>query len=106
MFAEDVVFNIGDGKTMPRETFLQAVHGLRSMPSSERVVEVFDFRDEGDEVWFHMYTRMPDAETGEPIERDVNSMWHFNAEGLVVETGSQQPDGGQDDSAALFRSWA
>jgi hypothetical protein len=104
LFAEDAVFNIGDGKTMPRETFMQAVGNLRSMPPSERVVEVSDFREEGDTVWFRLRTRMPDADTGEPIETDRESVFRFNADGMVVETGSPASQADQDDLDATFRS--
>jgi hypothetical protein len=104
LFAVDAVFNLGGGKTMPRETFVQAVSGLRSVPSSERVVEVSDFREEGDEVWFRLRTRMPDADTGEPVETDRDSVFRFNADGMVVETGSPASQADQDAIDATFRS--
>ena len=104
LFTEDVVFNVGEDKVIPREAFMQAAQGLRSMPASARVVEVSDFREEGDQVMFRMYTRMPNAETGEPMEIDSNSVWRFNAEGMVVETRPVSSNMNPDDIDTAFRS--
>ena len=92
LFAEDAVSHMGEGKTATRETVARAAHALRQSPKQKRAIEVSDFQEEGDLLSFRTRTRFRNAETGELVDLQVDTVWRFNAEGKVIESRSKQAD--------------
>ena len=92
LFAEDAVYDMGEGKAATRETVVRAAEALRQSPKHERAIEVSGFQEEGDLLSFRMRTRFRNADTGELVDLQVDNVWRFNAEGKVIESRPKQAD--------------
>lgn len=92
MFAPDAVYRMPDGSEVAWEALVQAAHGIRNTPASERMVEVTDFVEEGDVVRFRMRVRAQDLQNGGIREFETYNKWRFNADGMVVEALPEQAE--------------
>jgi hypothetical protein len=90
LFAEDVVYHLGEGKTLAREDIAPSAAMIRQTPKSERITAVSNFDEDGDLVTFHMHVRFRNPETGELDEMESDHVWRFNGEGKVAEVRMNQ----------------
>ncbi len=79
---------MANGNTATLEDIARSAAMLRQIPRNERIVEVSDFKEEGDTVAFHSFVRFRNPETGELSELDSDVVWRFNGQGRVVESRS------------------
>ncbi|HSR34377.1 MAG TPA: nuclear transport factor 2 family protein [Anaerolineae bacterium] len=88
LFAKDAIIQLDNGDTVTIEDIARSAARLRQIPKSERILEVSDFKEEGDTVSFHSFVRFPNPATGELSESDSDVVWRFNDQGEVVESKS------------------
>jgi predicted SnoaL-like aldol condensation-catalyzing enzyme len=99
LFAEDVVYHLGEGRTVSREALARSAAVIRQTPKSERITEISDLNEQGDVVTLHMHVRFRNPETGQLDEMESDHVWRFNAESKVVEVKMNQGD----EAARIFR---
>jgi hypothetical protein len=88
LFAEDAIIQLTDGSTVALEDIARTAAMLRKLPTSERIMETSDFKEEGDTVAFHSYVRFRHPETGKWNEMHSDVVWRFNGQGRIVESKS------------------
>jgi hypothetical protein len=99
LFAEDVVYHLGEGRTVSREALARSAAVIRQTPKSERITEISDLSEEGEIVTLHMHVRFRNPETGQFDEMESDHVWRFNGQGKVAEVKMNQGD----EAARIFR---
>ena len=92
LFEEDLKYFMGNGKMGSREMLAKAATTLRSVPKSERIVEVSNIVENGNRLNFHLRIRYRNPKSGEIEESHTDSEWVFGKNGKVAEVRPKQTE--------------
>lgn len=84
LFADDLIMDLGEGKTGGIEMILTGAKTMRQTPKAGRVVELSDFQEDGNTVTYRNYHKASHPETGELMETNSEITVTFNEEGKIA----------------------